>query len=201
MVWGFIGRPLYKRRVYIIALIDDASRFIVGIDVFYNDNFVNLMKVIKSAVTKYGKLKIFTFDNGVNYKSHQMKLLAAIIDTTINYCTPKTPTSKAKIERWCRTLKDQWMTEPNYNDCHSLEELKVSLIEYVKDYNNTVHSVFNGSTPQDRFFNKLSSIIRIEDSQIEKAFLLKIERKVKMAGNEWWESIIHQDMDWNSIHL
>ena len=159
------------------------------------------MKVIKSAVTKYGKLKIFTFDNGVNYKSHQMKLLAAIIDTTINYCTPKTPTSKAKIERWCRTLKDQWMTETNYNDCHSLEELKVSLIEYVKDYNNTVHSVFNGSTPQDRFFNKLSSIIRIEDSQIEKAFLLKIERKVKMAGNEWWESIIHQDMDWNSIHL
>lgn len=76
------------------------------------------------------------------------------------------------------------MTETNYNDCHSLEELKVSLIEYVKDYNNTVHSVFNGSTPQDRFFNKLSSIIRIEDSQIEKAFLLKIERKVKMAGNE-----------------
>lgn len=57
------------------------------------------MKVIKSAVTKYGKLKIFTFDNGVNYKSHQMKLLAAIIDTTINYCTPKIPTSKAKIER------------------------------------------------------------------------------------------------------
>ncbi len=57
-------------------------------------------------------------------------------------------------------------------------------MEYVQDYNNTVHSVFNGSTPQDRFFNKLSSIIRIEDSQREKAFLLKIERKVKMAGNE-----------------
>lgn len=85
--------------MYIIALLDDASGFIVGIDVFYNDNFVNLMKVIKSAVTKYGKLKIFSFDNGVNYKSHQMKLLAARIGTTINYCTPKAPTSKAKIKR------------------------------------------------------------------------------------------------------
>ena len=29
-----------KHRVYIIALIDDASRFIVGIDVFFNDNLV-----------------------------------------------------------------------------------------------------------------------------------------------------------------
>lgn len=41
-----------KHRVYIIALIDDASRFIVGIDVFFNDNFVNLMSVMKSAVAK-----------------------------------------------------------------------------------------------------------------------------------------------------
>ncbi len=29
-----------KQRTYIIALIDDASRMIVGIDIFFNDNFV-----------------------------------------------------------------------------------------------------------------------------------------------------------------
>ena len=46
-----------KHRIYIIALIDDASRFITGIDVFYNDNFVNLMSVMKSAVSKYGRPK------------------------------------------------------------------------------------------------------------------------------------------------
>ena len=32
-----------------ISLIDDASRFITGIDVFYNDNFINLMSVTKYA--------------------------------------------------------------------------------------------------------------------------------------------------------
>ncbi|MFQ6822938.1 MAG: hypothetical protein ACLRTZ_05910 [Agathobacter sp.] len=48
-----------KHRVYIIALIDDASRFIVGIDVFFNDNFVNLMSVIKSAVARYGRPRAF----------------------------------------------------------------------------------------------------------------------------------------------
>ena len=37
-----------KHRVYVIALIDDASRFITGADVFFNDNFVNLMSVMKS---------------------------------------------------------------------------------------------------------------------------------------------------------
>lgn len=67
-----------KHKVYIIALIDDASRFIVGIDIFFNDNFVNLMYVIKSAVAKYGRPQMFNFDNGSSYKNKQMELLAAV---------------------------------------------------------------------------------------------------------------------------
>ena len=98
-----------KHRVYIIALIDDASRFITGIDVFYNDNFINLMSVMRSAIAKYGRPKVFNFDNGKSYKNKQMELLAARIGTTLSYCQPYTPTGKAKIERWFRTMKDQWM--------------------------------------------------------------------------------------------
>lgn len=44
-----------KHRIYIIALIDDASRFITGIDVFYNDNFINLMSVMRAAIAKYAR--------------------------------------------------------------------------------------------------------------------------------------------------
>ena len=51
-----------KHRVYVIAFIDDASRFITGIDVFFNDTFVNLMSVMKSAVSKYGRPARFNFD-------------------------------------------------------------------------------------------------------------------------------------------
>ena len=105
-----------KKRVYIIALIDDASRYITGIDIFFNDNFVNLMSVLKSAVTRFGKPKILNFDNGASYKNKQMELLAARIGTIINYCAPYTPQSKAKIERWFRTLKDQWMSQLNMKD-------------------------------------------------------------------------------------
>lgn len=74
-----------KHRIYIIALIDDASRFITGIDVFYNDNFINLMSVMRSAIAKYGRPKIFNFDNGKSYKNKQMELLAARIGTTLSY--------------------------------------------------------------------------------------------------------------------
>lgn len=167
-----------KHRIYIIALIDDASRFITGIDVFYNDNFVNLMSVMKSAVSKYGRPKVLNFDNGKSYKNRQMELLAARIGTTLSYCQPYTPTGKAKIERWFRTLKDQWMAGLDMQDFHSLDELRGSLHSYVQRYNQTPHSSLRGMSPQDRFFSEPEQIRRLSADDIDKNFLLEIERRV-----------------------
>ena len=77
-----------KHRVFIIALIDDASRLIVGIDVFFNDNFVNLMSVMKSAVACYGRPQIYNFDNGSSFKNKQMELLAARTGSVLHYNQP-----------------------------------------------------------------------------------------------------------------
>ena len=167
-----------KHRVYVIALIDDASRFITGTDVFFNDTFVNLMSVMKSAVSKYGKPARFNFDNGSAYKNRQMELLAARIGTTINYCHPYTPTQKAKIERWFRTMKDQWMATLDMRDFHSLDELRGSLFSFVHHYNQSPHSSLAGKSPQDRFFSEPELIRRLPEDLLEKSFLLEIERRV-----------------------
>lgn len=167
-----------RQKVYIIALIDDASRFIVGIDVFFNDNFVNLMSVIRSAVSKYGRPQLFNFDNGKNYRNKQMELLAARIGSVIHFDQPYTPTQKAKIERWFRTMKDQWMSCIDTRDFRSLDELRGSLLAYVKRYNQSPHSSLGGMSPQDRFFSEGNLIHRLTDEEIAGSFLLEIERKV-----------------------
>ena len=167
-----------KHRVFIIALIDDASRFILAADVFFNDDFVSLMSVIKSAISKYGRPKIFGFDNGAAYKNRQMELLAARIGSVINYCRPYTPTQKAKIERWFSTLKNQWMSQLDMRDFRSLDELRGSLHDYVRQYNQRQHSSLGGISPQERFFQEPELICRLPDRQIENSFLLEIERRV-----------------------
>lgn len=167
-----------KHRVYVIALIDDASRFITGVDVFFNDTFVNLMSVMKSAVSKYGKPARFNFDNGSAYKNRQMELLAARIGSTINYCRPYTPTQKAKIERWFRTLKDMWMATLDMRDFHTLDELRGSLLAFVRRYNQSPHSSLKGMSPQDRFFSEPELIRRLPDDVIDRSFLLEIGRRV-----------------------
>ena len=167
-----------KHRLYIIALIDDASRFITGVDVFYNDNFVNLMSVMKSAVSKYGRPKVLNFDNGASFRNKQMELLAARIGTVLHYCEPYTPIQKAKIERWFRTLKDNWLAQLDMNAFHTLDEIRGSLFSFVQQYNQKVHSSLKGLSPQDRFFSESGLIRRLTPEQIDKSFLLEIERRV-----------------------
>lgn len=167
-----------KHRVYVIALIDDASRMVVGIDAFFNDTFVGLMSVLKSAVSKYGVPRVLNFDNGSPYKNRQMELLAARIGSAINYCRPYTPTAKAKIERWFRTMKDQWMASLDIRAFYSLDELRGSLSAFVRSYNLAPHSSLKGKSPQDRFFSEPEKIRRLDMQRIEESFLLELERRV-----------------------
>jgi transposase InsO family protein len=169
-----------KKRTYVIALIDDASRMIVGIDMFFNDNFINLMSVMKTAVTRFGRPPKSNFDNGASYKNKQIDLLAARIGSVIHYNQPYTPTGKAKIERWFRTMKDLWMSQLNMNEFNSLAELSSSLLTFVNRYNKTIHSSLNGITPEDRFFSEGNLIKRLSDESIETSFLLEYERRVSV---------------------
>ncbi len=167
-----------KKRVYFIALIDDASRFIVAADLFFNDSFENLMAVIRSAVSKFGRPGLFTFDNGASYHNNQMELLAARIGSSVHYCEPFTPTGKSKIERWFLTVRMQYLSSLDLRDFHSLEGLRRDFAGYVLRYNQTVHSSLNGLSPQERYFKEPERFRRLPPEQIEKDFLLETERRV-----------------------
>ena len=50
----YITEDGVSRRTYLIAILDDHSRMIVGAQIFYNDNAVNFQKVLKDAILAYG---------------------------------------------------------------------------------------------------------------------------------------------------
>lgn len=178
MYGPWLTDPEGKKRVYFIALIDDASRFIVAADLFFHDSFENLMTVIRSAVSRFGRPGLFTFDNGSSYRNKQMELLAARIGSSVHYCEPFTPTGKSKIERWFLTVRLQYLASLDMRTFHTLEELRRNFAGYVLRYNQTVHSSLNGQTPQERYFSEPERFRRLPAEQIEKDFLLETERRV-----------------------
>lgn len=176
----YLYRDKAKVKLYIIALIDDASRLITAARIFEADNTINLLSTMKLAVSKYGKPKRFNFDNGSNYKNAQINIVTARLGVGVHYCRPYNPEAKAKIERWFKTLKSQWMSTLNYSEFHSVEEYQVSLNEYVNTYNNNVHSSLNGLTPMERYLKEVELVKKIDEYSLEKDFLFEIERRVSI---------------------
>ena len=77
-----------------------------------------------------------------------------------------------------RTMKDQWMASLDMRAFHSLNELRAYLYAFVNAYNQAPHSSLGGKSPVDRFFSEPDHIRRLDDAEIERAFLLEIERTV-----------------------
>ena len=167
-----------KQRTYIIAILDDASRAIVGCDVFFQDNFVNFLSVLKGAVTRFGKPKKLNLDNGAPYKNNQIELLDARLGIIMHHNPAYSPTGKAKIERFFFSFKDHFMATYHLENHLSIEKFRKDLLEYINSYNNKIHSSLNGRTPYQRFFDGKDEVKYLTQEFIDKSFLLEIDRTV-----------------------
>lgn len=84
------------------------------------------------------------------------------------------------MERWFRTMKDQWMAGLDMRDFHTLDELRGSLHTYVSQYNQKIHSSLNGKSPQERYFSEPNCFHRLEEDKIDLLFLLELEHRVSV---------------------
>lgn len=120
-----------KVLTYLIAIIDDASRKIVGAKFFFNDNSINLQEVMKSSVKKFGVPKKLFVDNGSTYKNDQFNIICASLGLVLIHARPYSGASKGKVERFFHTMKSTWMRGLNWDDISSIEELNTLLDEFI----------------------------------------------------------------------
>ena len=165
-----------KTLTYLIAIIDDASRLIVGAKFYFNDNSINLQEIFKSSVKKYGIPKKLFVDNGTTYKNDQFNIICASLGLVLIHARPYSGASKGKIERFFHTMKETWMRGLNWNDIKSIDELNDLLNDFIANYNNSVHSSLKNElgeniTPNSRWFKDAHLIKKLDNNFIDIAFL------------------------------
>ena len=134
------------RKTYLIAIIDNHTRMMVGAEFFFNDNSANFHKVWHDAVLRYGRSKVLILDNGSSFKNRNTNEIAGRLGTQIIYNPPYKPTSKAVIERFYRTMKDRFLHIRHSQDYSSLQELNEDLRSWINEYNRTRHSALKDDT-------------------------------------------------------
>jgi transposase InsO family protein len=167
-----------SRRAFLIMILDDFSRLIVGGQIFYNDNAYNFQMVFKRAIATYGVPDKLYTDSGAPYRNAQLTFICGSVGCLELHTPVRDGASKGKVERSFRTMRDRWLNSLDVAQIQSLAEFNEMLSEYIYQYNTTVHSSTK-DTPLDRFL-RTRETIRAPKSQewLDECFHNRATRKV-----------------------
>lgn len=187
----YINENGKARRTYLIQIVDDHSRLIVGSRFFYNDNAYNFQKVLKEAISRYGLCKKLYLDNGSTYSNEQLTLICGSLGIVKIHTPIRDGASKAKIERSFRTIKDTWLHGFDSSSVSSLDELNSLLNDYVRKRNTTINRTI-GETPMERY-QRGNNHIRIPKNRewLEESFMNRVTRKVNLDSTISIDSIYY----------
>lgn len=176
-----IGRR--KRRVYLYCFLDDSSRIIPHAQFYFSESLASLVDCLKQAILKRGiPYKLYT-DNGKVYLSHYFNLICANLGIKLLHCEPFDPAAKGKIERFIRTLREQFLAALDISKIKSVDELNAKLLAWIEShYHIQKHSAL-GCAPLQRWLKNSKLIRLVKDSAaIEPLFLARVTRTVSQDG-------------------
>ena len=151
-----------NRRVYLVAFLDDHSRFVVSYGLHASQSTALVLEVLRAAIASYGVPEEILTDNGSQYvtwrgKSQFTKELEKQGIRQI-VAAPRRPQTLGKIERFWGTLWRECLDRAVFLD---MADAQTRIGHFIDYYNfQRVHSGIAGLVPADRFFGAASGVLR-----------------------------------------
>ena len=170
-----------RRKTYLIAFIDDATRVIPYAAFTLSENTRSFLPVFKQALLRRGFPHRFYVDNGANYRSRHLSLVCAKLGIALIHARPYRPQGKGKIERWFKTVRAQLINQLSAQDTSSLEALNRRLWGWVEgEYHQAPHAGLDRETPLERWAQAAEQVRFPEPGlDLGDLFLFEALRKVR----------------------
>ncbi|MBI2479736.1 MAG: transposase, partial [Planctomycetia bacterium] len=151
-----------NRRVYLVAFLDDHSRFIVSFGLTASANTAFVIEVLEAAIASYGPPEEILTDNGPQYITWRGKSrFTRHLDTRgirQIVARPKRPQTLGKVERFWGTLWREFLETVVFLD---MEDARRRSGLFIDHYNfQRTHRGVDGLVPADRFFSAAPDVLR-----------------------------------------
>lgn len=151
-----------NRRVYLVAYMDDHSRFITGFGLHAGASTALVLEVLRAGITSFGPPEEVLTDNGPQYvtwrgksqftrelEKHGIRQIVA---------RPRRPQTLGKIERFWGTMWRECIEAAVFFD---LAEARTRIGHFIDHYNfQRCHQGIDGLVPADRFFGVASEVLK-----------------------------------------
>lgn len=183
------------RKVFLVSLMDDASRLMAHSAFCLGETALDIEGVLKQAVLKRGVPKKLLIDNGAAYRSHSLQGICARLEIRLVYCRPYQPEGKGKLEKWHRTVRDQFLSELDLAQIRDLDDLNARLWAWLDQiYHINPHSSLNGVTPIERYQQDLLRIrpLGAFAAHLDELFYHRHTRKVRKDGTVTFNAQVYE---------
>jgi transposase InsO family protein len=150
-----------NRRVYLVAFLDDHSRFLVSFGLHASQSTALVLEVLRAAIAAYGAPEEVLTDNGSQYvtwrgeSAFQKELKQRGIRQIV--AAPRHPQTLGKIERFWGTLWRECVETAVFLD---LADARARIGHFIDWYNfQRTHSGIGGLVPADRFFGAAPDVL------------------------------------------
>jgi putative transposase len=174
------------RKGYLVSLMDDASRLVAHSAFALDEGALAIEGVLRDAILKRGLPKRLVVDNGAAYRAQTLQAVCARLGIHLIHCRPYAPEGKGKLERWHRTLRDQFLSEIDFARGVAIEDANARLWAWLEAiYHRQPHGgLEEGISPLARYQRDLPRIRTLGPlaREIEAIFYHRIERLVRRDG-------------------
>jgi transposase InsO family protein len=149
-----------NRRVYLVAFLDDHSRFLTGYGVHASQSSALVLEVLRAALASYGTPEEILTDNGSQYVTWRGKSAFAkeLEKRGIQHvvAAPRRPQTLGKIERFWGTLWRECVERAVFLDLGDAQK-RIGL--FIDHYNfQRTHAGIDGLVPADRYFGAAAEV-------------------------------------------
>jgi putative transposase len=180
------GPVIAGRKTFLFCFIDDRSRAVMGARFGYHEDTVRLAAALRPALASRGIPESIYVDNGSPFVDSWLLRACASLGIKLVHSTPARPQGRGKIERFFRTVRQQFLVElageaaERVGDLAELNRLLVAWVE--TDYHRKVHSE-TGAPPLRRWREGLPDPLpRPTPAQLREAFLWAEHRMVTTSA-------------------
>ncbi len=150
-----------NRRVYMVAFMDDNSRFITGYGLHASQSTAMVLEVVRAAIVAYGTPQEILTDNGSQYvtwrgtSAFRREMDKRGIKQIV--AKPQRPQTLGKVERFWGTLWRECIETSVFVD---MEDARRRIGHFIDYYNfQRPHQGIDGLVPADRFFGAASEVL------------------------------------------
>ena len=143
MLFGpYVQRPGGgKIQAYLHATLDDASRLIPHAQFYTSQGLDACLDCLRQAIAARGLPVRLYMDNAKIYRGQQLARIAASIGILVVHTPPYQPEGRGKIERYFRSVREQFLANLDRKQTLSLEDLNERLWAWIDNaYHRTEHS-------------------------------------------------------------